>query len=370
MKWSLKLGRFAGIDVFVHWTFAILLVWIFVSYLNASHDVAAALRGVGFLLAAFGCVVLHEFGHALTARRYGIRTLDITLLPIGGVARLERMPEVPRHELWVALAGPAVNVVIAAVLFAILLAASGVQLLYQVDFLRGDFLSNLMWVNLFLAVFNLLPAFPMDGGRVLRAILAQNLGRRRATQIAASVGQGMAFLFGLLGLFSNPLLIFIAFFVYIGAQAEAQMVEFSSVLRGLTVRDGMQTRFRVLAAGDPVSVAVTELLAGAQQDFPVLAGGQVVGMLRRKDLVKALSESGPDNTVDHAMCRNCHTTQADEPLEHALEKLRQDGCAAAAVMEDGRLIGLLTIENVSELVMVNAAMEGRGKVPPVMKGAT
>lgn len=363
MRWSLKLGRFAGIDVFVHWTFAILLGWIFISHLSAGHDMAAALRGVSFILAIFGCVVLHEFGHALTARRYGIRTRDITLLPIGGVARLERMPENPRHELWVALAGPAVNVVIAAIIFAFLVGLNSVQQLLQVELMRGNFLARLMWVNLFLVAFNLLPAFPMDGGRVLRALLATRMGRRRATQIAASVGQAMAFLFGLLGLFFNPMLIFIAFFVYIGAQGEAQMVEFNSLLRGLTVRDGMQKRFRALAANDSLSAAVTELLAGAQQDFPVLADGRVVGMLRRKDLVKALSERGATASVDSAMCRECRTVQAGEPLESALENLRQGDCAAAPVLQDGQLIGLLTLENISELVMVNAALEGRGNSP-------
>jgi len=363
VRWSLKLGRFAGIDVFVHWTFAILLFWIFFSHLSAGHDVAAALRGVSFILALFACVVLHEFGHALTAKRYGIRTRDITLLPIGGVARLERMPENPRHELWVALAGPAVNVVIAAILFAFLVGLNSVQQLLQVELMRGNFLARLMWVNLFLVGFNLLPAFPMDGGRVLRALLATKMGRRRATQIAASVGQAMALLFGLLGLFFNPMLIFIAFFVYIGAHGEAEMVEFSAILRGLTVRDGMQKRFRSLAANDSLSVAVTELLAGAQQDFPVLAEGKVVGMLRRKDLVKALSENGKAPSVESAMCRECRTVRADEPLERALESLRQGDCAAAPVLQDGQLIGLLTLDNISELVMVNAALEDQGASP-------
>lgn len=364
MRWSLKLGRFAGIEVFVHWTFAILLVWIFVNHLSAGQDLAAALRGVGFILALFGCVVLHEFGHALTAKRYGIRTRDITLLPLGGVARLERMPENPRHELWVALAGPAVNVVIAAFLFAFLVGLSSVQQLFQVELMHGHFLARLMWVNLFLVGFNLLPAFPMDGGRGLRALLAERMGRRRATQFAASAGQGMAFLFGLIGLFFNPMLIFIAFFVYIGAQAEAQMVEFSSLLRGLTVQDGMQQRFRTLAAGNSLSVAVAELSAGAQQDFPVLAEGRLVGILRRKDLVKALSERGATASVDSAMCRECRTVQAGEPLEGALEHLRQGDCAAAPVLLNGQLVGLLTLENINELVMVNAALDGSGDPSP------
>ena len=269
MKWSLKLGRFAGIDVFVHWTFAILLVWIFAGHLSAGHDVIAALKGIGFVVALFACVVLHEFGHALTARHYGIQTRDITLLPIGGIARLERMPEDPVQELWVALAGPAVNVIIAAMLLGIMAAIHGLQSGFKVELMRGDFVARLMWVNVTLVAFNVLPAFPMDGGRVLRALLARRIGRRRATHIAATVGQGMAILFGIVGMLYNPLLLFIALFVFLGAQGEAQLVELSSVIRGLRVRDAMQTRFRTLSADDPLHVAVEKLLAGAQQDFPI-----------------------------------------------------------------------------------------------------
>lgn len=361
MNWSLKLGRYAGVEVFVHWTFLILLVWIFVAHLSTGQDVTAALRGVGFVLALFACVVLHEFGHALAARRYGIRTRDITLLPIGGVARLERMPENPRHELWVALAGPAVNFVIAGVLFAALAMRGGPpqEIELATALASGDFAARLMTLNIFLAVFNLLPAFPMDGGRVLRALLATRLGRRRATQIAANIGQGMAVLFGLFGLLFNPFLVFIAFFIYIGATAEAQLVELTAFIRGLTVRDAMQTRFRTLEPDAPLSTAVAELLSGSQHDFPIMEDGAVVGMLRRRDLVKALSDRGPRSTVSEAMNRECLPVQADESLEKAFETLRHKECSALPVMEDGRLAGVLTLENLSELVMVNTALERR-----------
>lgn len=244
MKWSLKLGKLLGIDVYVHFTFLLLLAFLgFVSW-RATQNVEAALRGVAFTVALFGCVVLHELGHALMARRYGIPTRDITLLPIGGIARLERMPERPIQELWVALAGPAVNVVIAALLLIWLAATGGFAPVEELGLTGGSFWPRLMWLNLFLVAFNLLPAFPMDGGRVLRALLAMRLGRRRATAIAANVGQGMAILFGIVGFFHNPFLIFIAIFVYLGAQAEAGMVEMQSALAGLRVRDAMMTRFR------------------------------------------------------------------------------------------------------------------------------
>lgn len=356
MKWSFKLGTYAGIGVYLHWTFALLVGWIFMSHLGAGQTPGQALAGVGFILALFGCVVLHEFGHALTAKRYGVRTRDITLLPIGGVARLERIPEKPTQEFWVAIAGPAVNVVIAAVLFVALVGLSRVEQIVQVEWMRGHFLARLMWVNLFLVGFNLLPAFPMDGGRVLRALLATRLGRRRATAIAANIGQAMAILFGILGFLYNPFLIFIAIFVYLGAQGEAAHVETQSALEGLRVRDAMMTRFRSLSARDSLSKAVAELLAGSQQDFPVLDSGRVVGILRRNDLVKALAEGPRDTTVSEAMCRDCPAAKDTDSLTQTVEAMRQRDCATVPVLADGSIVGLLTLENVSEVLMVNAAL--------------
>ena len=196
MKWSLKLGSFAGIRVYLHWTFVLLLGWILFSHLGQGHDWAEAWLGVGFIIALFGCVLLHEFGHALTAKHYGIRTRDITLLPIGGIARLERLPENPRHELLVTLAGPAVNVVIAAVLWvAIGLFIPGIPNPEMMEEMRIPLLVRLFTVNVWLVLFNMIPAFPMDGGRVLRAVLAMRMNYARATQVAASIGQGIAFHF-------------------------------------------------------------------------------------------------------------------------------------------------------------------------------
>jgi Zn-dependent protease len=247
VKWSTRLGTFAGIDVYVHTTFFILIAWIALAHWQAEQSIRAAVEGVAFILALFGCVVLHEFGHALTAKRYGIKTRDITLLPIGGLARLERMPDDPRQELWVALAGPAVNVAIAAILFAVLQATGALAPLDTLTMTGGSFLERLMVVNLFLVAFNMLPAFPMDGGRVLRAVLAIRMDYTRATQIAANIGQGMAFLFGLVGLFSNPFLIFIALFVWIGAGQEAAMTQMKSALGGIPLERAMITDFRTLA---------------------------------------------------------------------------------------------------------------------------
>jgi Zn-dependent protease len=369
MKWSLKLGKLLGIDIYLHFTFLLLLAFLGFSYWQATQNVAATLQGVAFIVALFGCVVLHELGHALMARRYGIKTRDITLLPIGGIARLEQMPEKPMQELWVALAGPAVNVAIAAVLFVGLAATGGLTSLEGISVTGGSFWQRLMGLNIFLVAFNLLPAFPMDGGRVLRALLFTRLGRRRATAIAANVGQGMAILLGIVGFLRDPVLIFIAIFVYLGAQAEAGSVEMQSALEGLRVRDAMMTRFRTLAAQDPLAKAVQELLAGSQQDFPVLENDQPVGILRRNDLVKALAEGRREALVAEAMCRDCATVDEAAPLKPAVESMHARQCAAVPVVAGGRLVGLLTLENISEMIMVNAAMEIR-RDPPLTTNPT
>src|SRR5262245_21199286 len=241
MKWSLRVGRLFGIPLYVHFTFFLFLIWVGAESWRMGQGSGGALVEVLFMCALFGCVVLHELGHALTARRYGIKTRDITLLPIGGVARLERMPEDPKQELLVALAGPAVNVVLAGILFAVLLAlgwavGSAEQLVAQLSTFGGNLLAQLFAANVFLAVFNLLPAFPMDGGRVLRAILAMRMDYVVATRLAAAVGQWMAVLFGLVGvLVGNLLLLVIAFFVWAGAAAEAGMVQFKAGLAGVPV---------------------------------------------------------------------------------------------------------------------------------------
>ncbi len=355
---ALKLGSFAGIGVFVHWTFGLLIGWIFIVHLSAGHSASQALGSIGFILTLFLCVVLHEFGHAFAARRYGIGTRDITLLPIGGVARLERMPEKPSQELVVALAGPAVNIAIAGLLMIALAGTGAVTSWNFLQLAMGSFWERLMVVNLFLAAFNLLPAFPMDGGRVLRALLSAQIGRRSATQIAARIGQGIAVALGLLGLLSSPFLVVLALFVFLGAQAEAGMVERDSALEGLDVRAAMMTRFRTLESQDSLGVAVSALLAGSQQDFPVMEEGRPVGILRRNDLVKALAQGSAHVSVREAMCREVVTVDAHDSLKETVSRMHAIPCATMPVLENNRLVGLLTFENVSELVVIRHTLDG------------
>ncbi len=363
MKWSWKLATIAGIGIYVHWTFFLIIGWIVMVRLNEEHATATSVvEGVAFVLSIFGCVVLHELGHALTAKRYGIQTRDITLLPIGGVARLERMPEQPGQEFWVALAGPAVNVVIAGALYVVLwLTRGGVT--FDADSLSSnDFLLNLFEVNIFLVLFNLLPAFPMDGGRVLRAVLAHFSGDFvGATQVAASIGQMMAILFGMAGLFvvHNPFLVFIALFVYLGAQEEAHMVQVRSLFRGLPVREAMMTHVRALSPDDTLGTARHELLAGAQNDFPVLEHGRFVGLLPRQNVFKALAVAGDDAPVRGYLQTDCGTVEDTEMLDTTFRRMQERGCATLPVMHSGQFVGLITLENVGELMMIASAQEQR-----------
>jgi Zn-dependent protease/predicted transcriptional regulator len=356
MGWSWRIGRIAGIDVYVHATFLLLLGWVLLQHYLAHGDPAEAISGLAFILALFGIVVLHELGHALAARRYGIRTRDITLLPIGGVARLERMPEDPRQELVVALAGPAVNVMLAAGLYLGLALGRGPAPVGEVLRDGGGVLDRLFWVNVSLAVFNLLPAFPMDGGRVLRAVLAMRLDYVRATQIAASIGQGMALLFAFLGLVSNPFLIFIALFVWLGAGQEASLVQMRSALDGIPIQRAMITDFRALRPDDRLARAVEHVLAGFQQDFPVVEGDRLEGVLPRNDLVTALGQYGPEARVGDVMRREFVTTDPREMLQTAFSRLQDCDCHTLPVVRDGRLVGLVTADHLAEVLMIQEAL--------------
>jgi len=357
MGWSLPIFRIAGIQLRIHVTFLLLIVWLAFGYYNEGGSAVAAARVI-FILLLFVCVVLHEFGHAFAAKAFGINTPDITLLPIGGVARLERMPEEPVQELIIAVAGPAVNVIIALCLFVVI-GARG--LLQQATFEGGDLIAQLLTINVMLVLFNLLPAFPMDGGRVLRALLATRLPYARATQIAANIGQGCAFVFGFIGLLWNPFLIFIAFFVYIGASQEAALAQMKDVSRRFPVSSAMVREFRSLPVDATLQEAVDALLATSQHDFPVLEeSGSVAGILTRHDLIAALHRGDPTTHVGDVMRRNIPTVTTGTRFEDAFRIMQECNCPVLPVL-DGmkRLVGLLTPENVSELMMVQSALPRR-----------
>lgn len=374
MKWSWKLGQVAGIGIFVHWTFVLLIAYLVYVFVSQGSDLRGVLDGIGFVLAIFGCVVLHELGHALMARRFGIQTRDITLLPIGGVARLERMPENPWQEFWVALAGPAVNVLIAGVLFGVIVAWIGISQFWDLAggvrtlLTHGSFLFWLLAANVVLVIFNLVPAFPMDGGRVLRALLATQLDYVQATQIAASIGQTLAILFGILGLFVQPWWLFIALFVYLGADAEAHMVRVRSVMRGVPTRAAMVTRFRTFSPLEPLSSAIRELLAGQQQDFPVIEDDRIVGVLTRTDLLAAIAEGKQDVAIAQVMRTDVRTVDEGEMLDSTFQRMREGGRSTLPVLRQGRLVGIVTLENVGEWMMIQSALrkgKARGDVEDI-----
>jgi len=353
MRWSLTLGTFFGTAVRIHVTFLLLLAWIgFAAYQRGGID--AVRDSLLFIVAIFTCVVLHEFGHILTARRFGIVSPTITLLPIGGVADMDKMPDKPGQELLIALAGPMVNVVIAIGL-VVFLGAVNVSDAIEISDPSAGLLQRLAVVNIFLAVFNLIPAFPMDGGRVLRAALSMWLGKARATRIAAQIGQGFAFLLGFAGLFGNPLLLFIAIFVYIAAAGEAQMTDMFEAARGLKAADAMETSIAAIPRAATVREAIDILLATSQDEFPVVdASSRLSGFLSRSEIVEALRGSEPGGPIAPFVRQETATIGMSENIDEALPKLTA-GSAVGVTDQDGRLVGLLTRQSLAEIMMIRDA---------------
>jgi Zn-dependent protease len=372
MRWSWKLGEVRGIGIYVHFTFLLLLGWIVLANYLHHGDLAEALNETLFVILIFAIIVLHELGHALAAARYDIATRDITLLPIGGVARLERMPEDPRQELVVALAGPAVNVVIAAGIFLGLFASAELNRLpWSSSLTSGSLLQRLLVINIWLVLFNLIPAFPMDGGRVLRALLAMRMDYVSATQTAASIGQGIALLFGFIGLFANPLLLFIALFVWIGAAQEAHLVQARGALAGIPVRDVMVREFQTLAPEDTLGVAAQHVLAGFQQDFPVVQNGRLVGLLTRADLLGSLMKLGESARVGQVMQTSFEVAHPSEMLDTVMTRLGATDGHALPVVKGDEVVGMVTTETLAEYLMFQSALRRQARsqkvaaAPPV-----
>jgi len=357
MSWSLNIGSVAGTAVRIHVTFLLLLAWIFgVNYLAGGPQ--AAWGGLLFIVLLFLCVLLHEFGHIFTARAFGIRTPDVILLPIGGVSRLERIPEQPSEEFLIAVAGPSVNIAIALALVFIGGADLSTDHLAALQSVNVGIIDRLAIVNLFLAVFNLIPAFPMDGGRVLRALLATRLGYVHATEVAAMIGQWVAFALGFLGLFGNPILIFIAIFVYLAASAEAHLVATRAMSRGVPVTAAMMTQFATLTPDEHIDAAVETLLRTSQGEFPVVDAEQrPLGVLGRNDLIRALRERGPDARVADTMTASIPTVSKNRCLDEAFRLLQEKSAPAVGVVDaSDRLVGLVTSETIGEMLMLHQAL--------------
>jgi Zn-dependent protease len=349
--------RLLGVPVRFHFTFLLLIVFLLVTGLDGKQS------GVTYTLSILGLfvsVLLHELGHAVVGRRYGVRTAEIVMFPIGGVARLEDEPK-PNQELWIALAGPAVNILIAGILLGYLYVThqwSGAKVL--ADPTDTNLVERLAFGNLLLAGFNLLPAFPMDGGRVLRSLLARFKPVEEATRMAAWAGRMFAISMGLYGLLSMQfMLVFIAFFVYLGAAQEGAAAMGRALTQGIPVRAAMVTDFRTLGHASTIRDAADLLLATSQQDFPIVHGSSVIGLLARNSLLRALASEGQDAYVSSAMDREFTRFSPGEDLASVLPAMAQAG-SCALVMEEDRLVGLLTTENLSEfLILRRFGMEPR-----------
>jgi Zn-dependent protease/CBS domain-containing protein len=357
MGWSIRLFNVAGTAVRIHLTFFLLLaVYAVLGWQQGGASAAVDL--VVFICLLFLCVVLHEFGHVFAARAYGIRTSDVTLLPIGGVASLERMPEKPGQEIVVALAGPVVNLVIAVALAALMGASFDLGRTSQLGDARASLLDRVAVANVALFLFNLIPAFPMDGGRVLRALLAIPMGYTRATRVAATIGQGLAFLFALLGLvLGNPMLVLVAVFIFLAASGEAGYVQARDYTRGYLASHAMITSFQTLGPTSTADDAAALLLRTTQQEFPIVDGAGVMrGMLTRNALIRALQQSGGTTPALEIMDREIPTVPENACLDNVFERVQRSAARLVGVVDPaGRLVGYITAENLSELIMIQSS---------------
>ncbi|MBA4276464.1 MAG: site-2 protease family protein [Flavobacterium sp.] len=355
MKGSFKLGNISGIGLFIHWTFSLLILFIVYVNYKSGQNLTQILWSILFILCIFSTVLIHELGHALTAKKFGIKTKDITLLPIGGLARLERLPEKPSEELAVAFAGPFVNIVLAFItsLF-ITLPNTPEEMIGQLE--NGvnayNFFLNFYLVNIVLAIFNLIPAFPMDGGRVLRALLSYKLERHYATKIAARIGQVLALGFIFLGFFSNPILIFIGLFVFMGAQIESEYTETKYMLKGYKVRDVLMKQYPTIDYNETLETAVKLMLDSQNKHFLVTKNDIPIGTLNREQIIEALSKKEEETELSSIIDKDLIMLQADSLLEDVFELVYKNKSTLMLVIENNQLIGTLDTENLLEFILI------------------
>lgn len=374
---SLKIARIWGVDIQVHWSFILILFYgAFLFSRNASNLAAGAIYGVVVILLLFVCVVLHEFGHAITAKYFGVNVPHITLLPIGGVAQLERMPRKPMQEFLIAIAGPAVNFALAAVLLpaALLVVSMSMRtgsmwalisaLMRTAQTMSvGGLLLTLAGTNLLLGIFNLLPAFPMDGGRILRSLLALRLRYVLATRIAVLIGRGMAILFAIWGISGGGIfLLLVAFFVYVGGRGELEAVQSRYVLKDFNARQAVNKDAHVLYTSEPISRAVDFIMTTYQGDFPVHdLGNNLVGVLTRPRLVATLRGQGQDGRIVDVMIplARVPVTSGDTTLADVWEQMLEAGSRVIIVQDRDQFLGLITLDDISELIQVMGAAKER-----------
>lgn len=355
MKANINLGSVSGIKIKVHWTFIFLILWIILSEIKQGGNTKSILFNISLVLAVFICVILHELGHALTAKHFGISTKKITLLPIGGMATMEKIPESPKQELLVTLAGPLVNVIIALLLYFIIPVKEFMHLNFTEtletlsSFTVQNFLFYLYIVNVALVVFNTIPAFPMDGGRILRAILAIKINRAKATQIASTIGQFIAVIFLLIGLIYNPFLIFIALVIFLGAYGENQMVHHLALLKGHTVKEALITKFTTFHPENTIKDVMDSIISGTENNFVVTENDTVIGLLYYQDIVENVKNE--NYLVRDVMNTSFKTFNSNDNLNKVYQLIHSQKNSFFPVLENGKLIGVIDAINLNEFIL-------------------
>jgi Zn-dependent protease/CBS domain-containing protein len=355
MKWSVNIGKILGINFRIHITFFLLLFFIFISVFN-QRGLHSAVLATLFICAIFVCVLIHEIGHSLIARLFGKEAKSITLLPIGGVATMEEMPEKPAQEIAMSIVGPLINMAIAAVLFLLVGRWAGVGAPNMYPDSARAFFAELIGVNIMLAIFNLIPAFPMDGGRVLRGILATRMDYVRATSAAVAVGQGLAMLFILFGIFFNWWLALIGLFLYIGAGSEKRQVILKSLLHEVPSSEVMVREFRALRPDQLLSEALEQFYHGCQEDFPIIGEQGLEGILTRDRILSSIHEKGLDVLVSEVMDTSFTSVSPQTSLEDVYRALLSKQKTAVAVVDKGNFEGIVCLDGISRYFMVKAAL--------------
>ncbi len=370
MDWSLTFGSVRGIKIRVHVSFLLIIAWAAYNWgIVLRGGWSGAAYGVVFTLLAFLCVVLHEMAHSLIATRYGVQVHEIELSPIGGLAKMESVPEAPSQELTMALAGPVINLLLAVPLgmvIAVLIGSNSIKSLGHLLYLMRKpspqgLVLNLFATNVFLALFNLLPAFPMDGGRVLRSVLTWTIGRSAATNWAANIGQWLAASMGLAGLLTgNLIMVFIGAFVFMSARQEQQLSNLQALLRDVPVSEALNTTFLPLSPNDTLEVVLERTKRGQSAPFAVLEGPQLLGLLTTTDVAAALETYGSSAVVGHIMRRDFDTLSPSDSLAHARQLMARSGVLGLPVMQDGQLLGMVTAQQI-QLIYGFMAAQQRGQ---------
>jgi Zn-dependent protease/predicted transcriptional regulator len=358
MRWSVSIGRIFGINFRIHITFFLLLFFIFTSVLN-EHGLANAVLATLFICAVFVCVLIHEVGHSLIGRHFGKEATSITLLPIGGVATMVEIPEKPAQEIVMSLVGPFINVVIAGILYLFVGHWTGIAAPNLYPGSVREFFAELIGVNIMLAIFNLIPAFPMDGGRVLRGILAMKMDYVRATSAAVLIGQGLATIFIFFGLFFNWWLALIGVFLYMGAGSEKQHVLLRSFLHQVPVSEAMVTDFRSVHPDEALSGVLERFHHGCQEDFPVISEAGLEGILTRDRILASIHDKGLSVRVSDVMDRSFASVDPNMPLDEVYKKLLASRKTAVAVVEKGEIKGMVCLDGISRYFMFKTALSGK-----------